>query len=150
MKTSLQYLLPLLAAALLWLVPQASATADEAARLEVILVQAGTGPGGVDRALQPYAATLQRLFRFDQYRQVKRQTARMEVPGKARVGLAEGQTLQVETLPGLGSGLRADIEWKRGGQQLLHTRIQLKPGSPTVLGGPRSGEGTWLLILELR
>lgn len=144
--------LHLIAVALLSLL-SAAPTVDAAgdnAQVEVILVQAGNGEGGVDAALRPYAANLQRLFRFKSYRQSSKQVLRLAVPGEGSVGLAGGQSLSIRSGGPSGKGLKAEIDWKRGSQSLLHTRINLRPGSPAVLGGPKSRDGTWLLILQLK
>jgi hypothetical protein len=124
--------------------------AAEKARVDVILVRAGSGEGGVDKALRPYASNLQRLFRFGSYQQVSRQSLTVGLPGSASVQLAQGQSLSLQASPGQGKALKAEINWQRGNQTLLHTRIQLSPGSPAILGGPRSRDATWLLILQLR
>ncbi|MGC9450005.1 MAG: hypothetical protein ACP5I4_01040 [Oceanipulchritudo sp.] len=125
--------------------------AEDNARITVILVEADGGEGGVDSALRPYAGTLQRLFRFNSYRQVSRKSLRIEVPGEGSVGLGGGQALSLRAEEGGRRGLMADLTWTRGSKRLLHTRIQLRPESPAVLGGPRSGKdgGSYLLILQL-
>jgi hypothetical protein len=124
--------------------------APDSATVEVILVQASNGEGGVDSALRQYAGNLQRLFRFKSYSQSSRQALRLSVPGEGSVSLAGGQTLSIRSDDASGKGLKAEIDWKRGSQSLLHTRINLRPGNPAVLGGPKSKDGTWLLILQLK
>lgn len=129
-----------------------AASAAEAAGVQVILVEASNpsdGKGGVDPALREYASTLQRLFRFNSYKQLARRGIRMQVPGEGGTGLPGGQKLVLKATEGGGSGLMAELSWTRGGKRLLHTRIQLRPGQPAVLGGPRSNGGTHLLILTL-
>ena len=125
---------------------------DNEARLEIILVEASNGEGGVDSSLRPYADTLQRLFRFKSYRQVNQRSMRLTVPGNSTVSLEGGQSLRLEAEGSGGPGLVAQLTWSRGSQRLLHTRLQLRSGSPAVLGGPRSGDagGSYLLILRLR
>jgi hypothetical protein len=151
MKPSLNtfVLLPLLA--LLALAPAHQlAAAEREASIEVLVVRASNGEGGVDSALRGYASNLQRLFRFGSYQQEGRKEVRVKVPGEQRVGLGRDQSLQLRVSPDEGSSLRADVKWQRGDKTLLHTRIQLNPGSPAILGGPRSRDGTHLLILRLR
>ena len=126
-------------------------SAADSASVEMILVEAGPGDGGVDKSLRQYAGTLERLFRFDSYRQVGRKQVRLNVPGSGSTSLPDGQTLKLEATEGNGRGLMADLNWSRGGKRLLHTRIKLQPGRPAVLGGPRTKSGgTHLLILTLR
>lgn len=131
----------------LWATPLQAA--GDSARVSVILVEAGNGEGGIDGALRPYAGTLQRLFRFNSYQQLSKGTLRLDVPGTGSVGLAGGQRLTLKAGEA-GRGLMAELTWERGGKRLLHTRIQLRPGSPAVLGGPSTGKGgNYLLILTL-
>lgn len=124
--------------------------AEASARVQVILVQASDAEGGVDKALRSYAGNLNRLFRFKSYRQSSRQTLRLSLPGEGKVSLSGGQTLTVRSDEASRGGLKAQISWRKGSKSLLNTRINLRPGSPAVLGGPRSRDGTWLLILQLK
>ena len=150
MRLSIRVLfLILTTAAMGGLLKPAPASAENA-RIEVILVKAGNTEGGVDSALRAYAGTLQRLFRFKSYAQVSRQSIKLDIPGEGGVSLAQDQRLSVRSSESEGRGIKADREWSRGKQRLLRTRIQLNPGNPAVLGGPRSDDGTWLLILQLR
>jgi hypothetical protein len=151
MNTSIRtiHLLALAITFLLVGLPTAHAAGDSAA-VQVILVQAGDGDDGVDASLREYAGNLERLFRFKSYKQSSRQTLRLSVPGEGSVSLAGGQSLSIRSDGGAGDGLKAEISWNRGSKSLLHTRINLRPGSPAVLGGPQSKDGTWLLILELK
>ncbi|NDV63061.1 hypothetical protein G0Q06_11405 [Puniceicoccales bacterium CK1056] len=151
MKTSKQlHLLFVLFCGLSCMGLSTAEAAEDEARVQVILVQAGNGEGGVDKALRQYAGNLERLFRFKSYKQSSRQTLRLSVPGEGSVSLAGGQKLTIRSGGGSGSGLKAEISWKRGSKSLLNTRINLRRGSPAVLGGPRSKDGTWLLILQLK
>ena len=130
-----------------------SAPADlaaESARVQVILVEASNGEGGVDSSLRSYAGTLQRLFKFKSYKQVSRGNLKIDIPGEGSTGLAGGQRLTMKATEGGKRGLMAELTWSRGSKRLLHTRIQLRPGSPAVLGGPSTGRGgSYLLILTL-
>ena len=120
------------------------------ARVSVILVEASNDGGGVDGSLRPYASTLQRMFRFNTYKQASRGTVRLSVPGEGGTGLPGGQNLSLKAIEGGGGGLVAEVNWTRGGKSLLRTRIQLKGSNPAVLGGPRTDSGaTQLLILRL-
>ncbi len=120
------------------------------ARVSVILVEASNDGGGVDSSLRPYASTLQRMFRFNTYKQASRGSVRVTVPGEGGTALPGGQQLTLKALEGSGGRLVAEVNWTRGGKSLLRTRIQLRGNNPAVLGGPRSGSGaTQLLILRL-
>jgi len=126
--------------------PMLTDATAEAVRVEVLLVRAADNGNGIDAPLRPYAGNLKRLFRFNSYELVSRKFMSLELPGEARTALAAGQSLSVSA----GPNLKADIEWKRGKQRLLHTRIQMREGKPAVLGGPRDRDGTWLMILQLK
>jgi len=122
------------------------ARAMETVRVEVLLVRATDGGSGIDAPLRPYAGTLKRLFRFDSYELVSSRSMSLNLPGEAGTSLAGGQSLTLRA----GPDLKADIDWMRGKQRLLHTRIQMRRGNPAILGGPRGREGTLLLILQLK
>lgn len=151
MKIQLHTIFPLILVAIGVLTQGTELSAAETASVEVILVEAGPGNGGVDKSLKQYAGTLERLFRFDSYRQVGRKQIRLKVPGSGSTSLPGGQSLKLQANEGNGRGLMADLSWTRGGKRLLHTKIKLQPGRPAVLGGPRTKSGgTHLLILTLR
>lgn len=151
MKTPIRTRMPLfLLAALCGLLAAPATALADSARVQVILVEASNGEGGVDSALRPYAGTLQRLFKFKSYDQLSRDNLRLDVPGEGSVGLAGGQRLTLKAGDSGDRGLMAELTWARGSKKLLHTRIQLRPGNPAVLGGPSTGKGgTYLLILVL-
>ncbi len=123
--------------------------AAETARVQVILVEASNADGGVDGSLRRYASTLQRLFRFKSYKQVTSKSMKLTIPGEGSVGLSGGQSLALKSSGGDRGGVSAELTWSRGSKRLVHTRLQLRPGSPAVLGGPSSGSGSYLLILVL-
>ncbi|MEM1221299.1 MAG: hypothetical protein AAGH40_00940 [Verrucomicrobiota bacterium] len=122
------------------------ASKSGSASLEIILVEASNSGGGIDRSLQPYAGNLKRLFRFDSYREVQRSQTRLDLPGSTNLSLKNGTTLQIKGSND-GQTLQADLNWKRKGSSLLHTNLRLKKGTPAVLGGPRSKNGSYLLII---
>lgn len=144
--------LPALLLAAIALILPASLQAADSARVSVILVEASNSGGSIDASLRPYAANLQRLFRFASYRQVGARGLSLQVPGSGAVDLPGGMNLQLEAGGRDGDAIRANLTWSRGNQRLLHTRITLRPGQPALLGGPPSGQGggTLLLLLELR
>lgn len=140
----------LLALAVLLAVPlPAAAAGGESARIEVILVEASNSGSGVDQSLNRYAGTLKRLFKFDSYRQISRNSLRVDLPGEAAGGLGNGTRLAIKASPADNRTLRTDLNWTRGGKTLLHTRLNLSRSTPAVLGGPRtqSGNGNYLLLV---
>lgn len=151
MKMPIRNLIPMLLFTAVCGLLAAPATTDAASeRVQVILVEASNAEGGVDSSLRAYSGTLQRLFKFKSYKQLSRNSLRLDVPGEGSVGLAGGQKLTLKASDGSKRGLMAELTWARGSKKLLHTRIQLRPGSPAVLGGPSTGRGgTYLLILVM-
>lgn len=127
-------------------IAQAEPSQSAKAELQVILVEATNNGKGIDAGLKSYASNFQRLFRFDSYKEVQRSSAKLSLPGESNVSLSNGTTLAISASNG-GPTLLADLEWKRGRSSLLHTRLKLKRGTPAVLGGPRSKDGNYLLII---
>lgn len=117
------------------------------AQIEVILVKASNASDTVDPSLQAYSNTLQRLFRFKSYQQVSRGSLKVTLPGKSTAQLGQGNRLVIDAKPTLG-GVAADLNWSAG----IHARLNLKKGTPAVLGGPKikGDEGTYLLIILLK
>lgn len=126
------------------------ANAPDRAEVEVILVRASNANAEVDGSLRAYASTLKRLFRFEGYRRAAGTRLRVSAGATSEAALASGQAVRLRAGRLEAAGLTAEVTWERGGTTLLQTRIQLRPGRPAVLGGPRDGDGTWLLILNLR
>ncbi len=120
-----------------------------AERVQVILVQADNSGQGVEGSLKPYAGNLQQLLNFNTYRQVARKGIQLDVPGEGSASLPGGQTLLVKAGSQDGPAIIAEVTWMRGNKRLVHTRIQLRKGTPAVIGGPRGGDGPLLVILEL-
>jgi hypothetical protein len=153
MKTRTFAPLPLLLLLCAFATAPASAQDKAAtASIEAILVEASNAGSGVDRSLARYAGTLERLFKFDSYRRIGGKRFRIDLPGEGGGGIGNGSTLAIEARTAGGNALNADLQWSQGGRTLLHTRVNLRRGTPTVLGGPRStsGDGNYLLIVVWR
>ena len=140
--------LSIIGLALLNVLLPANQASAQSAKMEIILVEASNSAKGVDKSLAPYASTLKRLFKFDTYRKASSSRINLDIPGSgsARLG-GEGGSLKVSAESLKGNAIRAGLNWTRGNRQLLHTRLQLRKGTPAVLGGPRSGDGSYLLLI---
>lgn len=125
---------------------QAFGEAPDPVQVEVILVRASEGEAAVDANLKPYAATLQRLFRFDRYQTLARQNVTLQ-GAQERVSLGSGQALRLQLDESSARRARVEVEWTRGSTRLLQTRIQLTDQLPAVLGGPRGEDGILLLLV---
>jgi hypothetical protein len=120
-------------------------------RLDVILVEAGTGDAGVDPALRAYGTTLKRLFRFGQYRQVSQASVRLSAGASGEARFPGGQQVSLLRQSTAGSGVRVQLRWVKNRTRLLETALTLKGGTPAVLGGPRGEAGsTYILIVRRR
>lgn len=130
----------------------AQAQAQERTQIEVILVMASNSGQGVDQQLEPYAETLQRLFRFSTYEQKDRKVLSVSVPGGITTNLFGGTQLKVGTQAVSDGKLPANLDWRRGDRKLLRTMIRLNPNTPAVVGGPQAenSTGTYLLIVKWR
>lgn len=131
---------------LLIVLNSATAQNQTPASLEIILIEASNATSGTDGSLKSHASTLQRLFKFNSYREVSRKTTQVPLPGTASVNLGNSTELQIKT----GSRektLSADLNWKQGNRTLVHTRLGLSKGKPAVLGGPRSDKGNYLILV---
>ena len=91
---------------------------------------------------------LKRLFKFNSYRKVSNSRVELRVPGRANAHLGgQGGNLAITSDSIQGNAIRADLNWTRGSKKLLHTKLQLRKGTPAVLGGPRSADGSYLLLV---
>lgn len=125
----------------------ASRAVAEEARIEVVLVAASDGGGGMDRSLRPFAGPLNRLFRFSEYRQVQKSTVRLSLPGRSQLRLQDGAQLKLESDGGSDGQLPVNLSWERDGRSLLRTGVRLRPGTPAALGGPAGRDGGVLLLI---
>jgi len=127
MKNSLRIISMILALTLMsGMLANDLGAAEDNARIEMILVQAGNGDGGVDSSLKPYAGTLQRLFRFKSYRQIKKQGMNLSIPGSTSASLGSGQTLKISADE---SGYRVETRWKEP-PAYPYPIAPWQPGSP--------------------
>lgn len=116
------------------------------AAIEVILVEASNSEAGTDASLKAHSGTLKRLFNFKSYKQVSRKTASVSLPGNQTISLGNGTQLKISASPG-GRQLSANLDWQQGKRSLVRTRLQLNKGKPAVLGGPRSKNGNYLILI---
>lgn len=121
----------------------------ESASITGLLILATDGPGDTDSRLKRYEPTLRRLFKFNSYRQIGRDTTSIDVPGRGVLSYGSGQNLAIETTRSGGGSIRATVRWKRGNRTLINTTVVMKPGVPTLLGGPQKAGGNGNLIVIL-
>ncbi len=120
------------------------------ASIEVILVEASNSGSGVDGSLSRYTGTLKRLFKFDSYQQVSRKNLKIDLPGITQSQIGNGNHLKIEAGSSKNGTLSAGLNWTKNKKTLLRTRLNLNSGKPAVLGGPRSKNGSYLLLIILK
>lgn len=142
-------ILPLAALLLLALGLPARAAADDDAKvsLRAILVAASREPGESDRRLAPYEATLQRILRFESFKQLGSGRDRSALPGEGAFGVGAGHQLSYRAEAAGQGRVRLQLQWSDGSRQLMRTGLVLRPGVPAVLGGPSRPDGSVYALL---
>jgi len=123
-------------------------TGSESASVTGILILATDDAGDTDARLKSYEPTLRRLFKFQGYKQIGRSRTSMAVPGDGVLNFGNDELLIETTGNGSGS-IRAKVQWRRGNNTMINTTVRMRPGVPTLLGGPKQagGEGNLIVIL---
>lgn len=123
--------------------------AAERTSLRAILVAASNEKGASDRRLAAYEPTLRSILRFESYRFLGEGSATLSVPAEGTLSLGQGHRLEIET-EGSGKGaIRLRVAWYDGDQVLMRTVITQRPGVPSVLGGPRRGDGEVYAVIVI-
>jgi len=141
--------LRLLLALLLTATACCSLRAAERTSLRAILVAASNEKGASDRRLAAYEPTLRSILRFESYRFLGEGSATLGIPEEGTLALGQGHSLRIET-EGSGKGaIRLRVAWYDGDQILMRTVITQRPGVPSVLGGPRRGNGEVYAVIVI-
>ena len=120
----------------------------ESASVTGILILATDDAGNTDTRLKPYEPTLRRLFKFKGYEQIGRSRTSMKLPGTGVLNFGN-EKLLIETTGNGNGSIRAKVQWRRGGKTMINTTVRMRPGVPTLLGGPKQvgGKGNLIVIL---
>lgn len=118
----------------------APAALAQNAQLSIRLVRAGQG-GEVDPGLRDVAALMKGNLAFSSFKLLESASVGLPASGSVRMGQYK------VALSGPAAAL--DIHVTRGGSSVIKTRAVLRGGSPLVLGGIPSREGTLLFVLKL-
>lgn len=141
--------LRLLLAVLLATAALAPLRAAEHTSLRAILVAASNEKGASDQRLAAYEPTLRKILRFESYRHLGESSTNLAVPAQGTLRLGQGHRLEIET-EGSGKGaIRLRVAWYEGDDILMRTVITQRPGVPTVLGGPRRGDGEVYAVIVI-
>ncbi len=141
-------LIPLLIALCLahaTLVPRLDAA--DGASVQAILISASNQKGGSDPRLAAYEPTLRRNLPFDTFRLTGDGAAAVAAGGRARIDLANGHRLELESETGTGSGIHLKVQWMHANKTVMNTTLTLKPGVPAVLGRRGGDDGEVPVVL---
>ena len=122
----------------------------EPVRLSAMLILASRDGGPSDAKVKRFEGNLKRLFKFSSYRHYGEGTGTVTPPGKTRISLGRGFSLEIEVLGEKRNKIRAKVQWRRGRTLLINTTVAMEKGTPTVLGGPSHEKGTLIVVLTAR
>jgi RNA polymerase sigma-70 factor (ECF subfamily) len=148
---------PLLMVALLVLsaVMASSAAAQPVVRFgaRVLLATDGPPPAGItvvpagpDERLQAFMPKLRKLFQYREYTSIERYRAEVPLGATQRWPVPGDRVLEL-TPEDASRSVRLRLRLLRGTMVELSADIQAAPGQPAVLGGPRHGDGTLIIIV---
>ena len=139
-------LLLLLALALLM---PAVASAQPVVRFSAQILVAADGPGGggsLPPDLEYLVPRLRQTLRYRDYTLVNRYRGQASVGSSQRFSVPGDR--QLEITPESASPVRLRVRLVRGGVAEVNTSIQAAPGAPTVIGGPRHGDGVLIIVVS--
>lgn len=115
-------------------------------RVDAMLILASNDPAPLDLRLERVEYKLRPLFRFEYYRHLGEGQGLLNLPGETTLALGDGHHLELRG-SAKDDGTRMEVRWLRGGQALLNTAVNLKPGKPVILGGVPHERGTLIVTL---
>jgi hypothetical protein len=117
--------------------------------IDAMLILASDDGAPLDHRLERVEYKLRRIFGFEYYRYMGEASAIIHLPGRARLDLGHGYSLNIEVSESDGK-VRALVRWMRGDEELLATSVRMKKKTPAILGGPEHGNGTLIVTLTVR
>lgn len=118
----------------------------ETVTLEATLILASDNPAPQDMRLDRIEYKLRRIFGFAYYAHYGQGSATAALPAEVTLELGHGYRLEVSARKKDGK-VRAEVRWMQADQILLSTRVGLKKGVPTILGGPPHEGGNLIVAL---
>jgi RNA polymerase sigma-70 factor (ECF subfamily) len=104
----------------------------------------------LDPRLERYMLKLRQLFRYQQYHALQQVRADVPVGATHRAAVAGDRQLEL-TPEGMGQrAVRVRVRLLRGNFTEVTTNLEAPPGAPTVIGGPRHGDGVLIILLWVR
>jgi RNA polymerase sigma-70 factor, ECF subfamily len=149
---------PLLVVILALLLALAAAVADaqSVVRFGTRIVLATDGPppettskapDPPDERLETVLPKLRQLFRYNNYTSLERYRAEVPVGTTQRWAVPGDRKLEVTPQNVKGGSVSFNVRLARGSVTELSTNIQAQSGNPAVIGGPKHGSGTLIIIL---
>ena len=155
LRDSLGPLLVVLLVLLLALVA-ASAEAQQVVRFGTRIVLASDtpptdtpsrAPEPPDERLEAFLPKLRQLFRYNNYTSLERYRAEVPVGTTQKWPVPGDRRLEVTPQSVRGAAVTFNMRLLRGSMTELSTNIQAQSGNPAVIGGPKHGSGTLIIIL---
>jgi len=155
LRDALGPLLVLLLALLLTLAVTAVAQA-QTVRFGTRIVLASDGPPPnapnkpnepPDERLEAFLPKLRQLFRYNYYTSLERYRAEVPVGTTQKWPVPGDRRLEVTPQGVRGAAVTFNMRLIRGSMTELSTNIQAQSGNPAVIGGPKHGSGTLIIIL---
>ena len=107
----------------------------------------GRAPEPPDERLEAFLPKLRQLFRYKDYTSLERYRAEVPVGTTQRWPVPGDRRLEVTPQSVRGATVSFNVRLTRGSLAEVSTNIQAQSGNPAVIGGPRHGTGTLIIIL---
>jgi RNA polymerase sigma-70 factor, ECF subfamily len=104
-------------------------------------------PEPPDERLEAFLPKLKQLFRYNNYTSLERYRAEVPVGTTQRWSVPGDRKLEVTPQKVKGGAVSFNMRLTRGTVTELSTNIQAQSGNPAVIGGPKHGSGTLIIIL---
>jgi RNA polymerase sigma-70 factor, ECF subfamily len=138
---------PLLLLLLTLLLPAvASAQAMVKFSAQVLVAADGPGGGNIPADLEYLMPRLRQTLRYREYTLVSQYRGQAPVGSSQRFSVPGDRHLEIT--PESASPVRLRVRLVRGSVAEVNTSIQAAPGAPTVIGGPRHGDGVLIIVVS--
>jgi hypothetical protein len=104
-------------------------------------------PEPPDERLEAFLPKLRQLFRYNNYTSLERYRAEVPVGTTQKWPVPGDRRLEVTPQSVRGAAVMFNMRLLRGSMTELSTNIQAQSGNPAVIGGPKHGSGTLIIIL---
>ena len=100
-----------------------------------------------DERLEAFLPKLRQLFRYNNYTSLERYRAEVPLGTTQKWPVPGDRRLEVTPQGVRGAAVTFNMRLIRGSMTELSTNIQAQSGNPAVIGGPKHGSGTLIIIL---